>query len=309
MGVDVDADLSWSGGDPDPGDVVTYDVYFGTSTPPPLVVNNQSSTVYDPGTMSYMTTYYWKIVAWDNHGAKSIGQIWSFTTEESSQNNPPNKPDINGPTSGYVGINYTFSAAAIDPDGDQVYYLFDWGDGNTSDWLGPFLSGESINMNHSWLRKGIYNIRVKAKDTHGNESMWSDPFQISISKNIEITNIKTGYVYFFIPAFNRSYAYINIFDRLGVSVIFTIDLLHINVTVGEMVSSVKFVIKSIIFEDELVSYDNDTTDGCLCDFNITTGLYGLTVYAYDEEQNEIDSDMIPYLLFINLSTIRQMRGK
>jgi uncharacterized repeat protein (TIGR02543 family) len=76
----VTTDLSWSGGDPDPGDTVTYDVYFGMSSSPPKVVGNQSGLSYDPGTMDYQTTYYWKIVAWDNHGAFAVGPLWSFTT-------------------------------------------------------------------------------------------------------------------------------------------------------------------------------------------------------------------------------------
>lgn len=78
--VSVSADLSWSGGDPDAGDTVTYDVYFGTSTPPPLVSDDQSATTYDPA-LSYTTTYYWKIVATDNHGASAEGPLWDFTTE------------------------------------------------------------------------------------------------------------------------------------------------------------------------------------------------------------------------------------
>jgi len=79
--VDIDADLSWTGGDPDTGDTITYDIYFGTTSPPPKVVSNQTGTTYDPGTMSYSTTYYWKIVAWDNHDAYTEGPIWEFTTE------------------------------------------------------------------------------------------------------------------------------------------------------------------------------------------------------------------------------------
>ena len=59
-GVDINHDLSWSCSDPD-GDTLTYDVYFeaGDSTPDVLVSNDQSSTTYDPGTMSYSTHYYW----------------------------------------------------------------------------------------------------------------------------------------------------------------------------------------------------------------------------------------------------------
>jgi len=79
-GVVIDHGLSWTGGDPD-GDPVTYDVYFGTSSPPPKVATGQRDTRYDPGTMDYGQTYYWKIVSWDNNGASTSGPIWDFTTE------------------------------------------------------------------------------------------------------------------------------------------------------------------------------------------------------------------------------------
>ncbi len=52
-GVDINADLSWTGGDPDPGDTILYDVYFGVASSPPKVASNQSGTTYDSGTMNY----------------------------------------------------------------------------------------------------------------------------------------------------------------------------------------------------------------------------------------------------------------
>ena len=79
-GVSIHADLSWTGGDPDPGDTVTYDVYFGTTATPPLVSNDQTATIYDPGSLSPNTKYYWKVVAMDNHGASTTGPVWDFTT-------------------------------------------------------------------------------------------------------------------------------------------------------------------------------------------------------------------------------------
>lgn len=77
--VNIGIDLSWKGGDPD-GDIVTFDVYFGNNNPPPKKSDNQSSSEYNPGILDYHTTYYWKIVAWDEHGLKSEGPIWEFTT-------------------------------------------------------------------------------------------------------------------------------------------------------------------------------------------------------------------------------------
>jgi parallel beta-helix repeat protein len=82
-GVNVDAVLSWKCSDPD-GDLLTYDVYYDTNTTPKQVAWNQSMTSYNPSVdMSYNTTYYWMIVAWDSHGASTLGPIWHFTTEYS----------------------------------------------------------------------------------------------------------------------------------------------------------------------------------------------------------------------------------
>ena len=85
--VSAETDLSWTGGDPDAGDIVTYDVYFGSSSIPPLketigpYAGDQTSITHDPGTLNYNTTYYWKIVARDNHAIVKEGPLWDFTTE------------------------------------------------------------------------------------------------------------------------------------------------------------------------------------------------------------------------------------
>ena len=121
--VDVNANLSWDGGDPDE-DPVTYDVYFGNSSPPPKVVSNQSNTTYDPGTMDFNTQYYWKIVAWDYLGLMAPGYVWEFTTG-SEPNIPPFKPSDPNPPDGTtnVDINADLSWTGGDPDpGDIVVY-------------------------------------------------------------------------------------------------------------------------------------------------------------------------------------------
>lgn len=99
----------------------------------------------------------------------------------SKENTPPDKPATPiGNASGKVGVSYAYESSSVDIDGDQIYYLFDWDDGNTSEWLGPFNSGASEAAYHSWARKGSYNIRVKVKDTIGAESPWSDPLPITM---------------------------------------------------------------------------------------------------------------------------------
>ncbi|MBC8254148.1 MAG: hypothetical protein H8E35_08965, partial [Ardenticatenia bacterium] len=90
-GVSRTPTLCWSGGDADAGDSVTYDIRFGTSSSPPIVKSNHSSTCYSPGTLSEGTTYYWKIEARDNWGVTKLGPLWHFTTES---NQPPSITNI-----------------------------------------------------------------------------------------------------------------------------------------------------------------------------------------------------------------------
>jgi hypothetical protein len=98
---------------------------------------------------------------------------------------PPEKPvSPNGPSEGIEGEELTFTTSTIDPDGDQVYYMFDWGDSNYSLWLGPYDSGETIEVTNIWEEMGIYNVRVKAKDINNRLSEWSESKVVTINNNL-----------------------------------------------------------------------------------------------------------------------------
>jgi hypothetical protein len=98
----------------------------------------------------------------------------------------PEKPIISGPVNGKVGEDYTYSALSSDPDDDIIYYLFSWGDGSNSGWLGPYNSGEDCNASHTWNKIGEYEIKVRVKDVNGLISDWSDPLSVNIPRNKEI---------------------------------------------------------------------------------------------------------------------------
>jgi len=57
----------------------THDVYFGTSSPPAFI-GNQEATTYYPGSIEVGTTYYWQIDTVEADGTTTAGDIWSFTT-------------------------------------------------------------------------------------------------------------------------------------------------------------------------------------------------------------------------------------
>ena len=83
MNVSVDVILQWVGGDPDVGDIVLYDVYFGNTSTPSKIAGNLSTISYDPLLpLEYNTQHYWRIVAWDNHNGSTIGPLWHFTTKQ-----------------------------------------------------------------------------------------------------------------------------------------------------------------------------------------------------------------------------------
>jgi agmatine deiminase len=99
-------------------------------------------------------------------------------------NKPPETPQRpTGPASGKTGSTYLYSTSTVDPDGDNVFYMWDWGDGTTSEWLGPFMSGATATATHSWDEDGSYEIRVKAKDTYGLQSGWSETLAVTMPKN------------------------------------------------------------------------------------------------------------------------------
>jgi hypothetical protein len=96
---------------------------------------------------------------------------------------PPEIPVIDGPTDGIVIDTYEFKFSSEDPEDDDIYYLIDWDDNTSSEWIGPYNSGEEIIVNHTWYDPGTYEIRAKAKDNNYAESDWSEPHIMLISEN------------------------------------------------------------------------------------------------------------------------------
>jgi len=88
-------------------------------------------------------------------------------------NDAPVIPTINGPSKGGVGKEQEFEVSSTDPDGDDVYYYIDWGDGKVLDWDGPYNSGDKITKKHTFNEETDYTIKVKAKDVYDLESDWA----------------------------------------------------------------------------------------------------------------------------------------
>ena len=103
------------------------------------------------------------------------------------ENTAPEAPTIDGSTNGKAGTEYEYTFKAIDPDGDDVCYWIEWGDGFIEEWFGPYASGEERTRTHTWPKKGNYTIRCKAMDVYGKESDWGE-LEITMPMNQQSTN-------------------------------------------------------------------------------------------------------------------------
>jgi hypothetical protein len=100
----------------------------------------------------------------------------------------PNKPARpTGTENGRIKEEYTYQTTTTDPNGDEIWYLFDWGDDTNSDWVGPFASGEVGSASHTWSKQDNYQIRAIAKNENGVQSEWSDPLTVNMPKYRQIS--------------------------------------------------------------------------------------------------------------------------
>lgn len=188
-----EADFTWTPLEPVPGETILFD----------------ASASYDPD--GYITSYEWDWnhdgVYDESHATPTTSHIWTSpgayvvtlrVTDNTSStaiksktvtliNHAPPVPSINGPTNGTINHEYDFSVGPItDPEGDSYYCKWDWGDGNFSDWMGPYSSGQIASASHTWTQTGIYELRAKLKDQYDAESNWSEALALSIS-NIDVS--------------------------------------------------------------------------------------------------------------------------
>jgi hypothetical protein len=104
----------------------------------------------------------------------------------SSENYPPEPPIINGPKSGKPGHYFSYTFITVDPNGDDVKYQIDWGDGDIYGWGITYESDELISKNHKWSSESKFTIKARAKDIYGAVGEWSS-YEVTIPRDKIIT--------------------------------------------------------------------------------------------------------------------------
>ena len=109
-----------------------------------------------------------------------------FYKNKVGENQAPDAPNIDGPSSGSAGTSYEYTFTATDPDGDAIAeFIVNWGD-DTGDEI---IAGPSpASASHTWDEQGTYEIKAKAKDPYGAESDWATLEVIMPRNKNAITN-------------------------------------------------------------------------------------------------------------------------
>jgi hypothetical protein len=171
--VEFDGSLSY---DPD-GIIISYEWDYGDGT-------SDNGGYY--GWYSYHQycgcdiTYNVTLTVTDNEGlkgnlTKNLYVIWA--------NYPPPLIDIYGPTSGDVGTEYEYKFRAMYPEEIWVFLQIEWGDGNSTGWIGPYpwITYDFVTLSHTWSKKGTYIIKARGKDFCS--EFPPSYFEVTITKN------------------------------------------------------------------------------------------------------------------------------
>jgi hypothetical protein len=143
------------------------------------------------GLENYITTRNMKLKNTYKYDYVTVEEWQPFgdpTLQIAEPSEPPEKPQTpSGPASGLIGEPATYTTRTTDPEEDEVYYLFNWGDNTDSGWLGPYESGAFAEGIKTWNREGTFSVKVIARDVHGKLSEWSDELIVTMPRNRDLS--------------------------------------------------------------------------------------------------------------------------
>ncbi len=154
VSVSATADLSWTGDTT----AANFDVYFGTDSTPDSgeLQGNQAVSNFDPGSLNYTTTYYWRIDS-NNAAGTTTGSVWSFTTMTGGSSGQWSNQDI-GDVGAAGSLDITSGTFTIDASGADI-----WGTADEFHFAYQTLSGDgyiqahvvSVENTHDWAKAGV----------------------------------------------------------------------------------------------------------------------------------------------------------
>jgi outer membrane protein assembly factor BamB len=90
----------------------------------------------------------------------------------------PSAPEITVPTYVLPNIADTFSAVSNDPNGDEIKYMFSWGNGIESNWSGYLASGAVCKIAYAYPATGTFYVKARAQDNTNKTSGWCEEIKV-----------------------------------------------------------------------------------------------------------------------------------
>ena len=134
---------------------------------------NTSASVYDAERLANGNTLiadleHNSVIEVDSSGTivwQKTGLNTPVDVERLAIGNTPPDPILIGPNKGVTTIPYLFYIRAPDEQEDNVYYRFDWDDGEGwTSWDGPYNHQTWIEYEYTWMTSGDKTIRYQARD-------------------------------------------------------------------------------------------------------------------------------------------------
>ncbi|MBN2717650.1 MAG: right-handed parallel beta-helix repeat-containing protein, partial [Deltaproteobacteria bacterium] len=120
--------LTWSCVDANSTDILTYRLYLGHSSDPPLFAVDVQDTSMDVAFLGYNEVYFWRVVAVDNAGAETSSIVGQFFTEDVQSPDAP--ANLEAVLTGSQQVQLTWDDASWDESG----FILERKTGEAGDW-------------------------------------------------------------------------------------------------------------------------------------------------------------------------------
>jgi hypothetical protein len=117
--INYNQNLNW---DADADD--TFDIYIGTSNPPPLVESDHATSDYDLSNLDSCTQYYWKIAAKNTWGDITESSIWSFTTGNELPVTPYDNSPVHKASNQELNLTLSWDCEDYNPNDTLTYDIY-----------------------------------------------------------------------------------------------------------------------------------------------------------------------------------------
>jgi hypothetical protein len=169
--------LTWVDG----GNSTSFDVYLGTTNPPPIKLSaGQAGTTCPTWTLNYGTLYYWRIDSL-NADWTITGDVWSFTTSLIA----PTPDFCSNVVSGSVPLTVNFTDNSVNA---PTSWAWDFTNNGSND-------ATSQNPSYTYSTPGIYSVTLTATNAQGSTTVIKQNYITVLPAQViypEPTRIKKG---------------------------------------------------------------------------------------------------------------------